>query len=1588
MSSHRGPPLEALDLPSLSDSDSDVDHDNDDNVSVSSAEVRVFVRSDAWAVVLTDDEDERLSSPRRTPSPKQVRFAVPQETPSASRKGKSVSVSSQTTEKADTKDDPAVVQLPAAPLAEDKRTSSTPGRGAVSTPRLLLSPEKPICDPALNAFLSNSSSKSASRTTTSLEDVQLAPVQDVAALLTSTYMPEADIQLHFPVVGEEQDNFLPSSPPLEKSIDDLPTGMAAPVEPAANVLPAVELTPLERNIRPPVVKPGLRRPFKTTHAPAADQPPLRDRSRYRISKTVVIDLTEASPLRSPVKHVLPTTSQPVSQPSAKATSFMAQRLGLQSSPRKANGPTADRGDHASVTDHGTHEQANSSDDDDSKEDDDELFFGSQRKIIMKSLGLTEDEADVPTLSSLPSTPSQRWAKEHSYEAKPIAQQQEVTPPSEFVRARDQGQDARPSIERFSRPKRPIYQSNRQHGSLRHHTEEQTIPIDSARPANTMLEPSEANDSLLLRKSTLHTQPSPLDSQQYKLHNEPEQCNEDQPGQQQHHQPKKSILKHATDAGPSTNKDENQVPRSDAHRGLFEKKHVKKKHVKFIEESPDNKQHHEAAALQAINTSETCPKLAVSRRISGISAPAPLLFDDSVSFEEPLGSAVGFSVKEESGHIASIHPSQQCSELTINLTSLAPGYIGALIAWLWSHVLPPNSSDTAHAPALPSPSSRAVPFHLVALQLESSDTDGAVSASDAALHLRCLVSHTLSRDELQGALESSNGPVAMAAEFQKRIPDSLLETVPPLTIFESEGHQTGTTDFRELFQLTDASTSTASMWEPSLFCSHSHQDRQRFVRRFWQQSASSSSASTDLASESHSDEIAEVAVVLALPSTAERCESVYALCHAATISQAQLMGCRVVHLPLSSDLHLDYQPLVLNDQQLDDLSEFMQRHSSQDTAGSLQYVPVLAFAFAGKGVRGRLTQVIGPSDPVLARRTDPDTLHAAFGQRRYQVLFCCSHASYSATSSDIVRWFGPRLHSCAVLDRPATSLVHVPSVWKAVLLLPVSTPLPGLFAVIARLADLGVVAQSYGFCRLALDNPGQKTAYFGFVLSLYGNVSNQRAILRYMVMACLKPHTEPSALEPASIDLIPLEGPECVLSAVAVDQILSGVGITPPQSVFNRYEDRRLTLERTDELSELPEVCVVTMRSKCVQDHWQFVSALQTTPGCHLIAAKYIPQLEPFQARELSPYELGHPLMKASVGKYLRSPLFCAAFGGEQSCDAIRRRLSELDLQRMNIVSDDVTVSASSQAQAQLVMLFFEREVHVPVKLFQPCLPLPQSWTDASVYNAIESVVFLEARFLSKVFHFLRQQHFLIIGGELCLFSDGYLHQLEDAIASDGEGQRSTQFFGSSLAFFIVRRINAVKKLATSLAEVFAGSSSSYYVPSTLANAMSLVSICRRWLDKTSPASRISQTPQLVRDVAQPSIIEVASVILHAPPETCQSHTSSVHDALVKAGYTITGLRVQQFHREDIPAKCIAAGQHNHSDDDVTTLENTKETNNVMVCFAAQRMNGITCRSTLLPPQLQRWLGKTLFVTESPQLSAHQLSLTFSYLTQDSVFQCR
>lgn len=87
-------------------------------------------------------------------------------------------------------------------------------------------------------------------------------------------------------------------------------------------------------------------------------------------------------------------------------------------------------------------------------------------------------------------------------------------------------------------------------------------------------------------------------------------------------------------------------------------------------------------------------------------------------------------------------------------------------------------------------------------------------------------------------------------------------------------------------------------------------------------------------------------------------------------------------------------------------------SNADTGSDL---PVLALALRGSDARSTWLNAVGPSDPILAQRTDPKSLMASYGGTSREDLVIYSPRNPSRVNYDLSFWFGGRVPWDGVVD---------------------------------------------------------------------------------------------------------------------------------------------------------------------------------------------------------------------------------------------------------------------------------------------------------------------------------------------------------------------------------------------------------------------------------------------------------------------------------------------------------------------------------------------------------------------------------------------
>ena len=78
-------------------------------------------------------------------------------------------------------------------------------------------------------------------------------------------------------------------------------------------------------------------------------------------------------------------------------------------------------------------------------------------------------------------------------------------------------------------------------------------------------------------------------------------------------------------------------------------------------------------------------------------------------------------------------------------------------------------------------------------------------------------------------------------------------------------------------------------------------------------------------------------------------------------------------------------------------------------------PIFAFAMRGAYARTVWLDTIGPSDPALARKTDPNSLCALYGGVSRDECLLFSPRDPNRVMAELVRWFGGRVPANGVID---------------------------------------------------------------------------------------------------------------------------------------------------------------------------------------------------------------------------------------------------------------------------------------------------------------------------------------------------------------------------------------------------------------------------------------------------------------------------------------------------------------------------------------------------------------------------------------------
>eukprot|EP00056_Hartaetosiga_gracilis_P010231 m.150032 g.150032 ORF g.150032 m.150032 type:complete len:1175 (-) comp13277_c0_seq3:247-3771(-) len=795
---------------------------------------------------------------------------------------------------------------------------------------------------------------------------------------------------------------------------------------------------------------------------------------------------------------------------------------------------------------------------------------------------------------------------------------------------------------------------------------------------------------------------------------------------------------------------------------------------------------------------------------------------------------------------------------------------------------------------------------------------------------------------------------------------------------------------------------------------------------------------------HIDEQANLSTIALLPYACGSLGILYSLLLAMHWQGIVVSGLRLVYFPLSSQRQVSTMPVLINVHPLQHLRETFDLpapHGGDIPLLVCQLVGKDVCPRVSALIGPVDFHVAKQTDPTSFHA------HFA-SHRHHVLVCTRAHATSLVAYNDATRWFGKRTPSLDAFQEHSSvsSLLYTPCVTRCALRVPSSVGLPVYFKLLRLLSSLGIQCESHKLVSIPtstkvphdlapskgkFSSTATLTSYFLFMISLVGKVSSARSVLtshcNHIISSC---GMESSLTSTTSVHIDPLEGPHCKISQACVDLITSAslkVPLRHPQLGSAAFDF--LLASSTIGQDELPEIAVITMQS-CNSLHLNIMleralQACRVKGSVYLVGCKLLSQLTAFQAKQLTTIEVGLPGWRKSVTEYTSHPLFAAVIAGvgvlgklqrfvSNSKDVLGKGVLDMcsDCIECSIATHHLTCSFSRKsALSQACALFSDRELLVPEPLFLPHLPLPSTWHEPSIYAPIPSCLIVGKDGISHLPHLIHQ---LYLGG-FEVTTGGFQEKLVVASTSHGATKiprtlsKLLEASDDCVVVLHLKRCNAIQALARRVGTQFDASTQfpSHYLfaPTTLDE---LGWVTRTMLDDLRPEKeKLVETINLDRDPSKSSLLEVMTIVVpYVSPANSNDNGNHLQallpgrvlGLLQRKGYQLVGFRagssealfVKSLLPESVNAFLSGPVQPSASKNMSIRFETNEQSAsshfqvNKVVVFAVQRLNGITCSSTLVP-ELQEWaLGIKCWYTSSTRLEVPVLRSCFQYLSPDSV----
>eukprot|EP00049_Salpingoeca_infusionum_P019820 m.363099 g.363099 ORF g.363099 m.363099 type:complete len:1622 (-) comp21471_c0_seq1:92-4957(-) len=645
------------------------------------------------------------------------------------------------------------------------------------------------------------------------------------------------------------------------------------------------------------------------------------------------------------------------------------------------------------------------------------------------------------------------------------------------------------------------------------------------------------------------------------------------------------------------------------------------------------------------------------------------------------------------------------------------------------------------------------------------------------------------------------------------------------------------------------------------------------------------------------------------------------------AQLSVLGLRVVH-----EVHQKHLPLCLQTGQ--------HRSANSATPNIKALVCLQVFGF---NAIPRVFDIVGPADAQLASRTHPHSISAIHGT----ALGCrvvASTAHNSNALEDCVRWFGPRVSTPHKLSesqhaRKTLHLLRMPQTYQ--LLICIATKLPSIATTCAsRLSEIGATVQACGLTKWPTrilsvltrlsdtwKQPAPKPSCFSFLISLVDG------------LGLLDVAQDLLTSDPAvSVSVLPImyNADELTSTVQALDAIPSTVGITPSRTSSEKRITKTALAPNAWYDETVPSLALLTISSTIsFSKAWQLVQDIcDGDTFVSLVSFKLISQLELYQAKEVTPHNVGDRHWRSSLDRLTGHGLFSAVFLGRNCASSVERTVLSHGKQYglvpsswQKLQSDTLTVTSLPVLTRRLLStLFFDRELEFP-KCISPQLPCIDSVASLLALPTEIIPAFLMVKphalcHLLAILHSIRRAGMQIVLATLATLGKDQVEVLMKS--SPGSYPTTASRFehidactNGPCALLVVSRPNSIHHLLTLAgpSDPKVGKSTQSYSlratyglgPATnalhVSDSFEAASFEQLWLQSSIESLGTSIIPpqtssaQVLSVPALSTLLETLVVVLHPqllwrlPPGGRSATYLAVLDQATQAGYNIVGLRV-------------------------------------------------------------------------------------------------